>query len=144
VTKEQAVTLEIPSDPEVLGMSRRIVESAAGLAGFDEKDARLIMLAVDEACTNVIRHSYEGDVTQRIVVTCRWAHGESLEVRLRDFGKKVNPAIIKGFKKTDKSKPGGLGLSIMRQVMDTVEYDPSCQDCIELRMVKQIAPSEEE
>ena len=125
-------------------MSRGVVQCAATLAGFDEKDARLVMLAVDEACTNVIRHSYEGDVTQRIVVTCRWTRGERLEVRLKDFGKKVNPAIIRDFEKEDKTKPGGLGLNIMRQVMDTVEYDPACQDCIELRMVKQIAPSEEE
>lgn len=141
---EKVVTLEMPSDPEVLGLSRRFVECAATFAGLEERDTRLVVLAVDEACTNVIRHSYRGDVTQRIVVACRWVHGEMLEVRLRDFGQGVNPAFIEEFRKQDKSKPGGLGLAIIRQVMDSVEYDPECDDGIELRMLKQIRAPEEQ
>lgn len=141
---ESVVRLDIPSDPKVLGMSRHFVKCSAELAGFEERDARLIMLAVDEACTNVIRHSYRGDVTQRVLVTCRWVHGEMLEVRLRDFGQGVNPALLKEHKKRDKSRPGGLGLAIIRQVMDSVEYDPECDDGVELRMLKHVRAPEEQ
>jgi len=137
-------TLDIPSDPKFLGLCRCFVQWAAKRAGFAEREARLIVLAVDEAGTNVIRHSYRGDVSQRIIVSCQWVSGERLDVRLKDFGQSVHPQLMETFEKTDKSKPGGLGLSIIRQVMDSVQYSPNRDDGIELCMSKQIPPSEEQ
>ena len=137
------VTLDTASDPELLPLSRSFVQQAAMLAGFEERESRRIMLAVDEACTNVIRHSYSGDVSKRIVVTCQWEKDERFEVLLKDFGKGVNPAFIEDFEKDDLTQPGGLGLCIMRQVMDDIRYNPECDDGIELRMLKYIRPPEE-
>lgn len=138
------VVLDTSSDPELLPLSRSFVQQAALQAGFEERESRRIMLAVDEACTNIIRHSYRGDVTQRIIITCRWEPGELLEVLLKDFGEGVNPAFIETYEKEDLSVPGGLGLCIMRQVMDDIGYSPGCEDGIELRMLKHIRPPEEE
>ncbi len=144
MTDNHVVVLETSSDPELLPLSRGFIQQAALQAGFEERESRRIMLAVDEACTNVIRHSYKGDTTQRIIITCKWVPGEHLEVLLKDFGESENPAFIEGFEKEDLSQPGGLGLCIMRQVMDEVKYNPDCQDGIELRMLKHLRPPEEE
>jgi len=144
VTDEYVVVLDTSSDPELLPLSRCFVQQAAIQAGFEERDSRRIMLAVDEACTNIIRHSYRGDVTKRIIITCRWTRGEHLEVRLKDFGQGVDPRLLETHEKKDLSQPGGLGLCIMRQVMDEVKYNPECKDGIELRMLKYLRPSEEE
>ena len=144
VADERFVSLDTSSDPELLPLGRHFVQQAALQAGFEERESRRIMLAVDEACTNIIRHSYRGDVSQRIIITCRWEPGERLEVSLKDFGEGANPAFLEQFRKDDITEPGGLGLCIMRQVMDDIQYDPECGDGVELKMLKHIRPPKEQ
>lgn len=91
-------------------------------AGIDEMDAELLVLAIDEACTNVIRHAYEG-VSGRPVnieltrTPCR------LRIRLRDYGKCCDPEHIKGRQLSDV-RPGGLGVHLIKQAFDEVCYQP--------------------
>lgn len=83
-----------------------------------------LKMAVDEACTNVIEHSYEGKTEQKIDITIN-VHPDKLVVIIRDTGREFDlkayrePDLIQ-YAKTKKS--GGFGVHIMRKLMDTVEY----------------------
>jgi anti-sigma regulatory factor (Ser/Thr protein kinase) len=109
---------------------------AASLAGFSEHDAQQMTLAVDEGCTNIIKYSYGGDCSKRIILSCYVVPG-GIEIRIRDFGKKSDPDQIKSRQLSDV-RPGGLGVYLMHEIMDIVEYDHSKKVGTELRMVKKI------
>ena len=103
---------------------REFVGAQALLFGFEEIDAFQIALAVDEACSNLIRHSYHNDNNRQFVVKIEQNNGE-LIIQVMDNGDSFNPMSVpepdmeEYFK---KFKRGGLGVQIMRKVMDKIEY----------------------
>ena len=111
--------LRLPSDPRFLAVARAFVEQAAVAAGVDEKTANRIVLCVGEAVSNVIRHCYGGrcdwDMTLRVVM-----RPDRFELHLQDFGRKVEPGELRG-RRPGEVRPGGLGLEIIREVMDEVD-----------------------
>ncbi len=125
--------IEVPSDPAFLRMVRASVEVLCAMAGMDEEGSCKIVLAVDEACTNIIRHSYEGATDRPIICEGR-LEGDAISFILRDFGKKVEPSQIRP-RDLDDLRPGGLGVHFMREVMDSVVFE-DCGDqgtCLTLR-----------
>ncbi len=106
---------------------REFVGAQALLFGFEEIDAFQIALAVDEACSNLIRHSYHNDNNRQFVVKIEQNNGE-LIIQVMDNGDSFNPMSVpepdmeEYFK---KFKRGGLGVQIMRKVMDKIEYLPA-------------------
>ncbi len=115
--------IEIPSDPACLKIIRSSVESLCGMAGMDENESCKIVLAVDEACTNIISHSYEGATDKPIICEGK-IEGSTLFITLRDFGKKVDPSKIRS-RDLDDVRPGGLGVHFIQEVMDRMEF----KDC---------------
>lgn len=114
--------LEVPSDPEVLCVVRNAVERFAALAGFTEDEGRMITLAVDEAMANIIRHAYGDRHDQLIELQCR-QNADHLEFLLVDHGQAVPPEKIRG-RPLHEVRPGGLGVHLMTQIMDSVCYEP--------------------
>jgi len=114
------VILDIPADPASLFLVRALTAKIAERLGFVQQDTDRVVLAVDEACTNVIRHAYEGLDQERIVITLN-VSDECLEILVRDFG---TPADPETFQPRDLSdiRPGGLGIHFMRRAMDKIEY----------------------
>ena len=88
------IVLEIPSDPCGLFLVRSLMERLSQRLGFSESMVRQMVLAVDEACTNVIRHAYEKLPGKRIVLTFL-IREELLEIQVRDFGKPPDPDALK-------------------------------------------------
>jgi serine/threonine-protein kinase RsbW len=123
----QLLKVELPSDPGMLCVVRGAMERLTEAFGFSEPEVRSVTRAVDEALTNIMRHSYGGALNRRIELSClriakrRSANGDGFEVRLVDYGPKINPAKLRG-RKLDEIKPGGLGLHFIRQSMDVVEF----------------------
>ena len=113
--------IEIPSDPACLKIVRSSVESLCAIAGMDEKESGKIILAVDEACSNIIRHSYEGAPDKPIICEGR-IEESTLFFTLRDFGKKVDPSKIHSRDLADV-RPGGLGVHFIQEVMDRIEFE---------------------
>ncbi len=139
----RGVELKVPSVTGSLPIVRAVVEKMALAQQADEKETAAIGLAIDEAVANVIKHGYEGQPDQPIVICIEAVENESgrrLVVTIRDFGRQVDPARIRG-RSLDEVRPGGLGVHIMRSVMDEVEY--SCPDCggMLVRMVKRLGNS---
>jgi sigma-B regulation protein RsbU (phosphoserine phosphatase) len=108
--------------PEALADIRDLIRNRAAAAGFTEMPMGDLVLAVDEACQNIIRHGYGGAPGGEIIVTIG-REGERLAVLLRDFAKTVDPAKIKPRDLND-IRPGGLGVHFIREVMDEVAFLP--------------------
>jgi serine/threonine-protein kinase RsbW len=109
-------------------------------AGFDERALYEIQLAVDEACANVVDHAYQGADPGDIEVSC-CLDDQILTVQVRDWGK--------GFDLTSVEEPdldapleertlGGLGLFLVRQVMDDVQFRSDPELGNELTMSKRL------
>jgi anti-sigma regulatory factor (Ser/Thr protein kinase) len=133
-TSKATVALTVPSHPKYLYVVRSALYPLIIDAGFTKKDARRIVLAVDEACSNIIKYAYAGDPTQTIEVAVEDDAG-SFRVRLRDRGKKVDPEAIAPRDLAD-IRPGGLGSHFMKAAFDTVDYDTGQGEGTLLTLVK--------
>jgi anti-sigma regulatory factor (Ser/Thr protein kinase) len=132
-----AIELRVPSDPRLLQIIRSWVGHIAALFGFSEKEAQGVVLAVDEACANIIRHAYGGRKDGEILISCTESeHG--IEFLLRDCGSPAEPSCWQG-RPLDEIRPGGLGVPLIRAVMDRVEYRRVGQ-VNELLLVKKLTP----
>ena len=117
------VTLTVPSHPKYLYVVRSALYPLVLAAGLPKREARKVVLAVDEACSNIIRHAYSGDPTKTITMTVEDG-AESFVVRLRDYGRKVDSAAIAPRDLAD-IRPGGLGTHFINTVFEAVNYDRS-------------------
>lgn len=133
-----------PATYQSLDEIRSFVAEVARQAGFSEKDIYFIQLAADEASTNIIEHAYGGEKKGKIKIECAGS-GEELRIVLHDWGKSFDPARVpepnlRG--DLAERKVGGLGMYLMRRLMDDVEYCPSPEGGNTLTMVKrkEIAP----
>ncbi len=128
------VILDVPAEPAAMFMVRALVGKLADRIGFDPEETNKLILAVDEACTNVIRHAYNNTNDKRIVVTFT-LNPEYLEIAIRDFGRGADPATFKP-RNLDEIRPGGLGIHFIRAAVDHVEYDSAPGGGMLLRMKK--------
>ena len=120
--------MELRSNPETLGVVRNALEQLARTLGFPETECRAVVLAVDEALTNIIRHAYQGKAEQPIEVSFRriqaardGARRPALEIVLEDRGFTVQRGKLYG-RELEDVRPGGLGLHFIKESMDTVEF----------------------
>lgn len=144
------LSMRIASSPAQLCIVRAALERECELIGFDEETIGQIVLSIDEALTNVIRHAYDGEEGHPIEVELIPLTGfdrRGLRVRIRDYGHAVEPSSIAGSvqraaRVTDapegELRPGGLGVHIMRQCMDEVTYAPARDGGTLLTMTKRL------
>jgi sigma-B regulation protein RsbU (phosphoserine phosphatase) len=131
------VSLRFPARPERLGEVREAVADACRTAGCSEPCTSDVVLAVDEACQNVIRHGYPGDPDGPIELDLS-RDGERLVIYLRDFAPRVDPEAIHP-RRLDQVRPGGLGTHFIHELMDEETYlDAGPRPGNLLRMVKRI------
>lgn len=122
------LSLELRSDPQMLCVVRSALGQLTEKLGFAEPECRAIVLAVDEALTNIIRHAYKGDTKRPIVASFRriqvhrnGARREAFEIVLEDQGATVDRAKLCG-RALEDVRPGGLGLHFIRESVDEVEF----------------------
>jgi serine/threonine-protein kinase RsbW len=116
--------LKVPGRFDRLEQISKFVEQAGLEAGLDDTAICRCQLAVDEACTNIIEHAYEGEGRGNIEILCDSSPGE-LTITIEDQGKPFDPDSVpqpKLHTNLDDMQVGGLGLYFMRQVMDAVEF----------------------
>ncbi len=135
---EGTVSIRIPSDPKHLYLMRRLVQEVSLAHGFTEDEVRRIVLAMDEACTNVIRYAYDEEPNGSIdIEACPLEDG--LQFTVIDYGRKPDPAAIAP-RALDEIRPGGLGTHFIQMVMDEVRYDTSPARGTRLCLVKHRKP----
>ncbi len=131
-------TLHIESRTERLIAVREFVSNAAREFGFNEEEIGKIALAVDEACTNVIKHAYRYDPNKEITVTIRRKNG-AFEVSILDSGAGFDPGRIPTPDMKEYRahyRRGGLGIYLMNSLMDKVEYGNGPGRRNEVRLTK--------
>lgn len=136
--------LKIAADPAKLCQVRDVLREIAKGLKLSEEETGKIILAIDEALTNTIRHGYGGPCCQPIFVNVVCSIDAETQRRrfecvIRDMGKQVDPDTIKG-RNLDEIRPGGLGVHIIRSVMDEVEYSCPTEGGMKLKMVKFFEP----
>lgn len=125
--------LTFTSHSSDLSQARKFVEDRAVLAGFGEKIQGRIALAVTEAVSNVIRHTYKEDPNQKIRIGVGVTDTE-FRIYLRDWGPKQDFRTFVS-RKLEEIRPGGLGIHYIKQVMDMVEFDDSHREGNELYLM---------
>jgi sigma-B regulation protein RsbU (phosphoserine phosphatase) len=112
--------LEITSAPGNCKRARQFIEAWALTAGYSDLERGSIVLAADEAVTNIIRHTYESAPDKPIILSAEITEGR-LHLRLRDYGPPVNVETLKG-RALEDLRPGGLGLHLLKNVFSVVEH----------------------
>lgn len=123
---------------EYLDEIREFVGEIARSGGFGDKDVYNIQLATDEAASNIIEHAYENVTDGVLDVSCGLEDGQ-IRIILIDYGEPFDPsAIPMPDLKADLSdrKIGGLGIFLMRKLMDEVHYETKDDKSNVLTMIK--------
>lgn len=121
------IKIELVSDPMYLCGARELVSCIAHRVGFGDIECSKIALALDEALCNIIRHGYDKATDRPIWLTIYPQKPDEtsfggIRIVIEDEAKQINPDTVKGRDLTD-IKPGGLGVHIMREVMDEVIFE---------------------
>ena len=122
--KDKGNELRVKSQTENLSLIRDFVSEKALDAGLPIAAVEKIMLAVDEACTNIIKHAYKSSPEGEILLNVDY-DDEKFTITIIDYGKSFNPANIPQpdlQKYYREHKVGGLGIYLMKSLMDDVKY----------------------
>ncbi len=117
---ERVVQIRVDSRPERLRLVRAVVGEAATLCGCSENCVRDIVIAVDEACQNVIRHAYGGNPDGEILIDIR-RDGDRIAFNIIDFAEPVDVSKVKP-RSLEELRPGGLGIHFISQCMDDARF----------------------
>jgi anti-sigma regulatory factor (Ser/Thr protein kinase) len=112
--------IEFSSHTANLALMRNFVRKFLDDFPFSEKERMLIVLGVDEACTNIIRHAYQLRDDQLIGLSLERLR-KCVRMRLRDYGEQVPAHQMQG-RSHDSIEPGGLGLHLMKNAFDRIDY----------------------
>src|ERR1041384_4209763 len=131
-------TVQFAAKFEYLDEIREFVGDIARKGGFSDKDVYNIQLATDEAASNIIEHAYEKTSNGVLELSCGM-NGDVITIILIDHGESFDPSQIPlPDLKADLSnrKIGGLGIFLMRKLMDEVRYEPKSDKSNVLTMTK--------
>lgn len=128
----------LPARFEILDELREFVANIARQNHFTDKEIYSLQLAADEAAANIIEHAYENIPDAEFDVACDM-QGDALVIIMRDHGKPFDVSKVKQPNlKADLSKReiGGLGVYLMRKLMDEVRYESNTSAGNVLTMIK--------
>jgi anti-sigma regulatory factor (Ser/Thr protein kinase) len=112
--------IEFSSHTGNLALMRNIVRNFLDGYPFSEKERMLMVLGVDEACTNIIRYAYQLRDDRPIALSMEGLR-TCVRMRLRDYGEQTATHRMQG-RSHETVRPGGLGLHLIRNAFDEVDY----------------------
>ncbi len=118
---------KIQASTENLAEVREFVSKHASDHGFSKKNISDIRLAVDEACTNIIKHAYNYDKSKVVSIELEFNNNQLIVV-LSDYGIGFNPDSYEKPNIPEQiklKKRGGMGVHLIRNLMDKVVYQKS-------------------
>jgi serine/threonine-protein kinase RsbW len=116
--------LVVKSSTDNLSIIREFTTSSASECGCGEELTGKIILAVDEACTNIIKHAYKYSSNGDIGINIRFTNS-TLYITITDSGEHFNPNAVPApnlMEYQKQKKSGGLGIFLMKKLMDEVNY----------------------
>ena len=136
---ERSLRIVITSEARLLNILRCAVRFCAREAGVPESDKDCLIMAIDEAASNIIRHVYKDQPSGRLGLEIL-AFPDRMEFTLEDSGPKVSTESWQP-RTLDDVRPGGLGTHIIKCFMDEISYDKDFQEGNRLRLVKHFTPA---
>lgn len=131
--------LKIPSQTDNLEIIREFVGKVALKAGLNEDDRNKVELAVDEACANVIKHAYGDDRKNKSINIAVQIDYQKLTILVTDKGKGFDKSKLKLPDMREylaEMRVGGLGIYLMKTLMDKVDFDMKPGVRNQVKMVK--------
>ena len=122
--KSKEKELLIKSRTENLTTVREFISSAVEEINTPQDIAGDIVLAVDEACTNIIKHAYKFYPDGDINIKLRYSE-QKITVKITDHGSPFSPEAVPTpdlQKYFEEKRVGGLGMYLMKSLMDDVRY----------------------
>jgi serine/threonine-protein kinase RsbW len=129
--------LTLPSELKVLERVDSETLKYSGLAGFDEGTAGMIAMAAIEAVTNAVMHGNRRSGDKKVIMRYEWAPGR-IVITVSDEGEGFDLTCV--LDPTDPERclaSSGRGIYIMREIMDTVDFDISSERGTTVTMVKE-------
>jgi anti-anti-sigma factor len=131
-----------PATLESLAALREFVSDGCRQAGADGEVTYDLMLAVDEVCTNIITHGYDGPAHGSITIDFGF-DGDQIAITISDQGRPFDPGSAPPpdlRTNWQKRRPGGLGVYFLKLVADQITYETDAQNVNHLTLTKRIAP----
>ena len=126
----ESLKMEVPTKPEYVGIIRLTVSGMANKVGFNIDDIEDIKVAVSEACTNAIKHSLDEKFNIEFEVL-----NNGLAINIQDKGKGCDIDSI-GEPDLENPKESGLGLFIIKTLMDELEISSEENNGTNIKMIK--------
>lgn len=126
------IDMNVPCKPEYVGIIRLTVSAIANRMGFNIEEIEDIKVAVAEGCTNAIKHGLDDSFNIKFQVS-----KDKLGIIIKDNGKGCN---IDSIEEPDLLNPkeSGLGLFIIKSLMDEVQVISKQDNGFELKMIKHL------
>lgn len=132
--------ISFASSTKNLALLRNFIEAKAIASGFDESTISQIILSVDEACTNIIKHAHKYDEQEKIEVEVQ-INSSQFKIIMKYKGNGFNPNDLNSPDMKDyfdNFKVGGLGVPIMKKFMNKIEYVHMNSDYNYLTLIKSL------
>ena len=110
--------LKVPAAADRLGLIRALVQRAMETAGCSGELSRKLVIAVNEACMNVIQHAYGGRPGGELGLAATRQHNQVVFL-LTDHAPPADLDAVRP-RDLDDIRPGGLGVHFIREIMDEV------------------------
>jgi len=130
-TAKRLLAFQFPAQAEQLCTVRqKLREVLAPLAPESEAEGLVncIVLAVGEACMNIIQHAYSKDEQGDIFLEVE-QQGDNMTFRLTDFAHHKTRVEEMRSRPLDEVRPGGLGCHLINEIMDEVKLIDCDKDC---------------
>jgi len=134
------INLDLPAKEEYMIVVRTVTSLVSARMDFSEERNEEIKIAVGEAFINAIKHAYSNKHNYQERINIRFLnYPEKLVIVIKDFGRGFDPYFVTVFvKRVDIEQPEriGLGIFLIKTLMDEVEYDSSLTGGTQVRMTK--------
>ncbi len=121
---EHQLSCKLNSTCDCVHVLSSMVEVMGHRVGLSDKQINRMILAVDELFANIAQHGYQG--REGTVEMSASRHDDVLSFELRDYAAPLLKDEMLGWPRPDgekELKPGGLGMHLMRSVMDKIEHE---------------------
>jgi len=132
---ESSIELRLPAKAEWVGVARLAIAGIASRLGLDMEEIDDLKLAVSEACNNCIQFAHAGD---EVLIT-NTIYPDRLVVTVRDRVDASATGITQ--RRLGAAKEGGLGVFLIRTLMDEVSYETDARTGSRLTMTKRLKKS---
>ncbi|MBQ6268710.1 MAG: ATP-binding protein [Bacteroidetes bacterium] len=121
--------IRINANLEELATLRHHIIEFAKTNKINDLNTELIVLSIDEICTNLIKYAYTNNVNNKIIIVTLELLSNKLTITIQDTTK---PFDIRNHKdsrnNTKKITPGGLGIHIVKMTMDEIDYQQKTEN----------------